>query len=57
MLIGGQEVASKRRMTVVDPSDESVVATVAAGDASHIDAAVAAVNAAFEHGAWSRNTP
>lgn len=57
MLIGGRDVDSERRMTIVDPGDETVVATVAQGDASHIDAAVAAGKAAFEAGVWSRKTP
>lgn len=57
MHIGGQDVDSERRMTIIDPSDESVVATVAQGDASHIDAAVAAAKAAFEQRTWSGKTP
>ncbi len=57
MRIGGRDVDSDRRMTLIDPSDENVVATVARGDASHIDAAVAAAKAAFDAGEWSRKTP
>lgn len=57
MRIGGRDVDSDRQMTIVDPGDESVVATVAQGGASHIDAAVAAAKAAFEAGVWSRKTP
>ncbi|BBZ39777.1 aldehyde dehydrogenase family protein [Mycobacterium conspicuum] len=57
MLIGGERIDSKRRMTIIDPSDETVVATVAQGDAAHVDAAVAAAKAAFERGGWSRATP
>lgn len=57
MRIGGRDVDSDRRMTIVDPGDEAVVATVAQGDASHIDAAVAAGKAAFQAGVWSRKTP
>jgi acyl-CoA reductase-like NAD-dependent aldehyde dehydrogenase len=57
MRIGGQDVDSERHMTLIDPSDETVVATVARGDASHIDAAVAAAKAAFAAGVWSRKTP
>jgi aldehyde dehydrogenase (NAD+) len=57
MRIGGQNIDSGRAMTLIDPSDESVVATVAQGDATHIDAAVAAGKAAFESGVWSRKTP
>jgi aldehyde dehydrogenase (NAD+) len=57
MLIGGEDTDSPQPMTIVDPSDESVVATVARGEASHIDAAVSAAKNAFEGGAWSRKTP
>lgn len=57
MLIGGRDVDSSSRFEITDPGDETVVATVAKGDASHIDAAVAAARAAFEAGEWSRSTP
>ena len=57
MLIGGEEVDSDRRFDIVDPADETVVATVARGDSGHIDAAVAAAKASFEAGDWSRRTP
>ncbi len=57
MLIGGQAVDSKRRMSIIDPCDESLVATVACGDASRTDAAVATAKATFESGSWSRATP
>jgi acyl-CoA reductase-like NAD-dependent aldehyde dehydrogenase len=57
MRIAGQDIDSERRMTLIDPSDETLVATVAQGDATHIDAAVAAAKAAFEAGVWSRKTP
>ena len=54
MLIGGKDIDSPQHMTIIDPSDASVVATVAQGDASHIDAAVTAAKNAFESGEWSR---
>jgi len=57
MLIGGNEIDSQQHLTIVDPGDESVVATVAQGDASHIDAAVTAAKKAFDSGVWSRITP
>jgi Aldehyde dehydrogenase family len=57
MLIGGDDIDWPQHMTIIDPSDESVVATVARGDASHIDAAVTAAKDAFDGGAWSRITP
>ncbi|OZD69150.1 aldehyde dehydrogenase [Rhodococcus sp. 05-340-1] len=57
MLIGGEAVDTDDTMTIVDPSDESVVATTAKGDATHIDAAVAAGKAAFRSGVWAGKTP
>lgn len=57
MLIGGNDIDSQQHLTIVDPGDESVVATVAHGDASHIDAAVTAAKKAFDSGVWSRITP
>jgi len=57
MLIGGNDIDSQQHLTIVDPGDESVVATVAQGDASHIDAAVTAAKKAFDSGVWSRITP
>ena len=57
MLIGGNDIDSPQHLTIVDPGDESVVATVAHGDASHIDAAVTAAKKAFDSGVWSRITP
>ncbi|WP_137146091.1 aldehyde dehydrogenase [Mycolicibacterium sp. CR10] len=57
MRIGGRDVDSDRRMAIIDPADETVVATVAQGDVSHIDAAVASAKSAFEAGVWSRKTP
>ena len=56
-LIGGDDIDWPQHMPIIDPSDESVVATVARGDASHIDAAVTAAKDAFDGGAWSRITP
>lgn len=57
MRIGGQDVDSEHNMTVIDPSTGAPVATVAHGDASHIDAAVAAAKASFESGVWRTKTP
>lgn len=57
MRVGGHLVDSGRRMQIFDPSDESLIATVAQGDISHIDAAVDAAQAAFACGSWSRQTP
>ncbi|GAC46724.1 aldehyde dehydrogenase family protein [Gordonia aichiensis] len=57
MLIGGERVDTDDTMTIINPADESVVATVAKGTATHIDAAVAAAKSTFESGAWSGKTP
>lgn len=57
MRIGGEDVDSERSMTIINPADESVVATVAQGDASHLDAAVAAAKAAFEQRVWAGKPP
>lgn len=57
MRIGGVEVDSPHRMTIVDPSTGAPVADVARGDASHIDAAVAAAKAAFDAGVWRGKSP
>ncbi|ORV85837.1 aldehyde dehydrogenase [Mycobacterium interjectum] len=57
MLIGGEPIDSERKMRIVDPGDERLVATVARGDAAHVDAAVAAAKAAFERGTWSHAAP
>lgn len=57
MLIGGADVDSDSRFEIIDPGDEMLVATVARGNANHIDTAVAAARAAFDAGDWSRRTP
>ncbi|MCV7413167.1 aldehyde dehydrogenase [Mycobacterium florentinum] len=57
MLIGGRPVDSDRRMEIFDPGDERLIATVAQGDAAHVDAAVTTAKAVFERGTWSRATP
>ncbi|MFL0278136.1 aldehyde dehydrogenase family protein [Mycobacterium sp. SMC-19] len=57
MRIGGKELDSAQRMSIINPCDGSLVATVAQGDASDIDAAVAAAKASFESGVWSALEP
>ncbi|BBZ78705.1 aldehyde dehydrogenase [Mycolicibacterium anyangense] len=57
MRIGGADIDSADRMPIVDPSTGDVIATVARGDSSHIDAAVAAAKASFEAGVWRSKTP
>lgn len=57
MHVGGEQVDSDRKMEILHPATGEVVATVAQGDVSHLDAAVAAAKAAFDEGSWSRATP
>ncbi len=52
MLIGGQPVTSDASFDVINPATGQPFAQVAAGDASHVDAAVQAAQQAFV--AWSR---
>ncbi|MES1975625.1 MAG: aldehyde dehydrogenase family protein [Pseudomonadota bacterium] len=58
MLIGGKSVESRsgKRTDIIDPGTGDVIATVAEGDASDVDAAVAAARRAFE-GEWSKVKP
>jgi acyl-CoA reductase-like NAD-dependent aldehyde dehydrogenase len=51
MTINGKPVLTAATFDVINPATEEVFAVVAAGDASHVDAAVAAARAAFP--AWS----
>jgi phenylacetaldehyde dehydrogenase len=55
MLIDGQWVDARSGATlaVVNPADGSQLATVPAGDAADVDAAVAAARRAFADGRWS----
>jgi phenylacetaldehyde dehydrogenase len=59
MLIGGQwvEAAGGQTLDVINPASEAVIATVAAGQQSDIDAAVTAARKAFDSGPWSRMKP
>jgi phenylacetaldehyde dehydrogenase len=59
MLIGGQwvDAAGGQTLAVVNPASEAVIATVAAGQQSDVDAAVAAARKAFDSGPWSRAKP
>ena len=56
MLIGGKwlESRSGKRFATVNPVNEQVIAEVAEGDSSDVDAAVKAARAAFDSGPWSR---
>jgi betaine-aldehyde dehydrogenase len=56
LYINGQWVtsASKETIDVINPATEDVFATIAAGNAADIDAAVNAARQAFDHGIWPR---
>ncbi|GAA1787260.1 NAD-dependent succinate-semialdehyde dehydrogenase [Planosporangium flavigriseum] len=55
LFIGGQWVAGSDRVPVIDPSDGSVITTVATAGERECDEAVAAADAAA--GAWARTSP
>jgi phenylacetaldehyde dehydrogenase len=59
MLIGGRwtDARDGARFDVINPADESVVATVPAAAAADIELAVAAARQALEHGEWPRLRP
>ncbi len=59
LLIGGQwrDSSNGARLDVVNPANEQVIATVPAGNAADIDAAVRAAARAFEEGPWHRAKP
>jgi acyl-CoA reductase-like NAD-dependent aldehyde dehydrogenase len=54
MIVDGVAVESEDVLQIVDPADESIVATAAAGTHHHIDLAVQSAAKAFEAGDWSR---
>lgn len=53
MHIGGEDVDADDALDITDPSTGEVVATVACGDASAIDRAVAVAKETFQAGTWS----
>ena len=57
LLIDGEDVATARTRTVVDPATGEPIATVADATAADAENAVAAARAAFKRGDWSRATP
>lgn len=57
MIIGGEEVDAEDRLEIVNPATGAVAATVACGDASHVDLAVESARKAFDAGDWSRAAP
>ena len=56
LLIGGEwvEGAGRKQLAVIDPATGREVARVACAEAEDVDRAVAAAEAAFDDGAWSR---
>ncbi|WP_295007264.1 aldehyde dehydrogenase family protein [uncultured Dechloromonas sp.] len=59
MLIGGQWVASSngQRLEVLNPADESLLATVPAATEADVDRAVQAARQAFEAPGWAKMRP
>ncbi len=55
LFIAGQWVEGDGRISVIDPSDESVIAEVSTAGDKECDAAVAAAHAAFP--SWSKSAP
>lgn len=53
MIIGGKPVSVRNTFPVINPATGAAFATVAAGDISHLDAAVAAARAAFP--SWNKS--
>lgn len=54
LYIGGEWVNVDGREAVINPADESLIAEAPVGDATHVDAAVAAAYEAFTNGPWPR---
>ena len=52
-----EDADSGKCFSSINPANQSVLAEVAAGDATDIDRAVAAARAAFNKGMWSEETP
>ena len=57
LLIDGEEIATARTRTVIDPATGEPLAEVADATAADAERAVAAARAAFRRGDWSRITP
>ncbi len=57
--IGGQQIAASKGQTfdTLDPGTGGILATLAAGDAGDVDAAVAAARKAFETSGWATMPP
>src|SRR5512134_2272563 len=52
LYIDGEWAAADERDAVVNPADESVLGEAPVGDAQHVEAALAAADAAFHRGPW-----
>lgn len=52
--IGGEWVAGKNHIEVINPARDEVIALVAAGGSAEIDAAVAAARGQFDGGEWAQ---
>ncbi|WP_437880415.1 aldehyde dehydrogenase family protein [Pseudomonas sp. LRF_L74] len=52
-LINGEWLRASGDLAVIDPSSAQAIATIGAGNATDIDAAVHAAHAAFQHPSWS----
>src|SRR5882724_9134533 len=57
MIIAGQPVDTADRYELRNPANGHLVATVAKGDRSHVDRAVAAAKTAFDDGQWRSMLP
>jgi betaine-aldehyde dehydrogenase len=57
LLIDGEDVATERTRTVIDPATGEPIATVADASAHDAERAVQAARAAFKRGDWSRIAP
>ncbi|MBI1851134.1 MAG: aldehyde dehydrogenase family protein [Planctomycetes bacterium] len=59
LFIGGewQDAQSGKRIPVMNPANEEIVAEVAAGEEADVDRAVVAARRAFDSGPWSKMAP
>ncbi|ABM11200.1 aldehyde dehydrogenase family protein [Mycolicibacterium vanbaalenii] len=57
LYIDGKWLDTDDNYEIRSPATEELVATVAKGDVSHVDAAVAAARGAFDEGTWRRTPP
>lgn len=57
LYIDGKWVDTDESYEIRSPATEELVATAAKGDVTHVDAAVAAAQGAFDEGTWRRTPP